>query len=237
MRWLFAGVVMMLSVSAMRADDFFNGKDTAGWKGLEAHWSVKEGAIHGTTQPKGINFNTFLCSEKEYGDFELSMKVKLSPNGNSGVQVRSKVVDKEKWVVAGPQCDMGQQYWGSLYGERFGGMMKAADAATVKQVVKVGEFNDYYILCKGKHVTIKINGTTMVDEDFEKMPEKGIIAFQIHGGGAMDVVFKDLVFKDLSAAVSKPGHIGGHHAVVEDEHHRSSGIRGFLRRVFPSSRR
>lgn len=183
--------------ASAQADDFFNGKDLSGWKGLEQHWSVKDGSIHGTTQPKGINFNTFLCSDKEYADFELNLQVKLSANGNSGVQIRSKIDDKAKYVVGGPQCDMGQQYWGSLYGERFGGMMKSSEAATVKKVVKVNEFNDYHIVCKGKHVTIKINGTTMLDGDFPKMPDKGIIAFQIHGGGAMDVYFKNIDFKEL----------------------------------------
>lgn len=197
MRLLSLGLVFLAGWTSLKADDFFTGKDLTGWKGLSQHWSVDNGAIHGSTQPKGINFNTFLCSDKEYTDFELSLKVKLTANGNSGVQIRSKIDEKEKFVVAGPQCDMGQQYWGSLYGERFGGMMKASDAALVKKVVKVNEFNDYYILCKGKHVTIKINGTTMVDEDFAKLPDKGIIAFQIHGGGAMDVYFKNIEFKEL----------------------------------------
>lgn len=198
MRFLSALMLLSICTVSAHSDDFFNLKDLSGWQGLKEHWSVKDGMIHGTTQPKGINFNTFLCSEKEYTDFELKLQVKLTPNGNSGVQIRSKIDEKEKFVVGGPQCDMGQQYWGSLYGERFGGMMKSSDAPTVKNVVKVGEFNDYYILCKGKHVTIRINGTTMLDGDFPKMPDKGIIAFQIHGGGAMDVYFKNIEFKDLT---------------------------------------
>lgn len=189
--------LLLLVLPVLSADDFFNGKDLTGWKGLPTHWSVKDGMIAGTTQPKGINFNTFLCSEKEYSNFELKFQVKLSKTGNSGVQIRSKIIDPKKFVVAGPQCDMGQQYWGSLYGEQFGGMMKQSDAAKVKKVVKVDEFNDYSIRCEGKHVTIKINGETMLDGEFAKMPEKGIIAFQAHGGGSMDVVFKDVVFTEL----------------------------------------
>ena len=113
------------------------------------------------------------------------------------MQIPSKTIDPKKFVVAGPKSDMGQQYWCSLYGEQFGGMMKASDAAKVKKVVKVDEFNDYSIRCEGKHVIIKINGETMLDGEFSKMPEKGIIAFQAHGGGPMDVVFKDVVFTEL----------------------------------------
>jgi len=187
-----------LSMTQPSDEMFFNGKDLTGWKGLSDHWSVMEGVLTGSTKPNGINFNTFLCSEKEYGDFELSLQVKLTgPTANSGIQIRSKIDDKEKYVVAGPQCDMGQQYWGSLYGERFGGMMKAADPDVVKKVVKTEDFNDYYILSQGKHVTIKINGTTMVDGDFDKMPSKGIIAFQLHGGKAMLAEFKNIQFKEL----------------------------------------
>src|SRR5437868_2632282 len=115
---------------------FFNGKDLDGWEGLEKYWSVKDGAIVGYT-PEDPKHNTFLCSKKKYGDFELSFKIRLKDGvGNSGVQIRSKILDAKKYTVAGPQCDIGQQFWGSLYGENFGGMMKAAPPDLVKKVVK-----------------------------------------------------------------------------------------------------
>ena len=62
-------------------------------------------------------------------------------------------------------------------------MMKAADAKLVKKMLKEKDFNDYYIKCVGKHVTIKLNGETTVDDDFAKMPDDGIIAWQLHAGG------------------------------------------------------
>jgi len=49
--------------------------------------------------------------------------------------------------------------------------MKETDAAKVKKVLKPKEFNDYGIVVKGQHVTIKLNGETTVDGDFEKMAE------------------------------------------------------------------
>jgi Domain of Unknown Function (DUF1080) len=105
----------------------------------------------------------------------------------------------KKFAVTGPQCDMGDVYWGSLYGENFGGMMKAADAKVVKQVLKPDDFNAYAIKAVGKHVTIKLNGATTVDDDFEKLPAEGIIAFQLHAGGPMEVTFRKIAFKDLSS--------------------------------------
>ena len=92
---------------------------------------------------------------------------------------------------------MGDEYWGSLYGEAFGGMMKAAPKAVVEKALKKTDFNDYYIKVVGKHVTIKLNGTTMVDQDFEPLPDDGIIAWQIHAGQPMEVTFKDIKFTNL----------------------------------------
>jgi hypothetical protein len=197
----------LLALPAARGEDadkgtkeFFNGKDLTGWEGLEKYWSVKDGALVGYTaeDPK---HNTFLCSKKRYKDFELSFKVRLKGGvGNSGVQIRSEIDNKEKFTCKGPQCDIGQIYWGSLYGENFGGMMKQAPTDLVKKVLKPDDFNDYAIKCVGKHVTIKLNGETTVDGDFDKMPDDGIIAFQLHAGfPSMEVIFKDIKFKDLSA--------------------------------------
>ncbi len=183
---------------------FFNGKNLDGWEGLSKYWSVKDDALVGYT-PEDPKHNTFLCSKKKYGDFELRFKIRLKDGvGNSGVQIRSKLVDPEKFIVAGPQCDIGAAYWGSLYGERFGGMMKQSPGDLVKKVVKPDDFNDYHIKCVGKHVTIKVNDETMVDDEFAKMPEDGIIAWQLHAGfKSMEVTFKDIQFMDLSKPEEK----------------------------------
>jgi hypothetical protein len=201
---LLAGLALWAGIPATLADStkssgFFNGKDLEGWEGLMQYWSVKDGAIVGYT-PSDPGHNTFLCSKKTYKDFELSFKIRLKDGiGNSGVQIRSKIHDSKTFTVAGPQADIGQEFWGSLYGENFGGMMKASPKSLVKEVVKTKEFNDYAIKCVGKHVTITINGATMVDDDFEKMPDDGIIAWQLHRGfPSMEVIFKDIKFKDLS---------------------------------------
>jgi len=196
--------------SATEKKSTFIDKDLSGWEGLiEDFWSYKDGALVGYT-PKDPGFNTFLCSKKKYKDFEMKFKVRLKDGiGNSGVQIRSKIVDMKQFAVGGPQCDIGAGYWGSLYGERFGGMMEGAPAESQK-AVKAKDFNDYSIKCVGKHVTIKINGVTTVDQDFDKawaekkegrqeLPDEGIIAFQLHAGfKSMEVTFKDIEFKELA---------------------------------------
>lgn len=187
-------------------DGFFNGKNLDGWEGLiDKYWSVKDGAIVGAT-PEGLKFNTFLCTKKKYKDFELQFEVRLTgAQANSGVQIRSELKNREQFVVWGPQCDMGQQYWGSLFGEHFGGkkpgdhmLLKGADPKVIARVVKEQEFNSYSIKVVGKHVTIKLNGETTVDDDIPVLPDEGIIALQIHSGPAMEVVFRKIRFTDLS---------------------------------------
>jgi hypothetical protein len=183
--------------SADTPNTFFNGQDLTGWDGLMQYWSVKDGAIVGAT-PQGLKFNTFLCSKRPYGNFELKFQVRLKgATANSGVQIRSGVFDLTRYAVLGPQCDMGQIYWGSLYGEHFGGMMKQAPPELVKKVLKPEDFNDYYIRCVGQHVTIKLNGETTVDDDFKQMPDVGLIAFQLHAGGPMEVTFRNIEFTEV----------------------------------------
>jgi hypothetical protein len=208
-RRFFALTLVTVAATSARADDTTDFLKAENWENLPDLWKVNGTTITGTTTGTGIKFNTFLCSKAKYSDFELSFKVRLANGvGNSGVQVRSAIVDKEKdkFVVAGPQCDMGQQYWGSLYGEKFGKdgklpgaghMMKACASDFVKKHVKEKDFNDYKLTVKGKHVTIAVNGEKTVDGDFDIIPADGIVAFQLHAGPAMEVTFKDVTFKKL----------------------------------------
>jgi hypothetical protein len=176
----------------------FIGPDLADWEGRLEHWVYRDGALIGVA-PQGLKANTFLCSKRKYGDFELSFQVWLIgvKGPNSGVQIRSKVEETKNYQCAGPQCDMGQIFWGSLYGEHFGGMMKQAPPELVKKVLKENDFNDYAIKCVGDRVTIKLNGETTVDGDFPKMSRDGVIAWQLHSGGPMMVVFRKIRFKEL----------------------------------------
>ncbi|HSQ58049.1 MAG TPA: DUF1080 domain-containing protein [Gemmata sp.] len=206
-RLLMAAILFAGLNTAARADDTEEFLKPDNWEGRTDIWTLdaKAKTIVGETK-QDPKYNTFFCSKKQYGDFELSFKVQLRDGvGNSGVQIRSELFDKDRFRVRGPQPDIGQQYWGSLYGENVGGMMQASDAEKVKKVVKQGEFNDFSIVAKGNHVTVKINGETMVDGDFPMTPDKkammakGIIAFQAHAGfPKMRVEFKDIEFKDLS---------------------------------------
>jgi hypothetical protein len=197
---LFAG--FGLSARADDTEDFLKPENWEGRADLFQLDAKARTIIGETTEdPK---YNTFFCTKKKYGDFELTCKILLKDGiGNSGIQIRSEVFDKEKFKVKGPQVDVGAGYFGSLYGEGVGGMMKAA--GDKGKVAKLKEVNDYHIVAKGNHITIKVNGETIVDEDFPKTPDKkdlnaeGIIAMQIHAGyPKMKVEFTDIKFTDNS---------------------------------------
>ena len=185
-----------------RADDKSGDFLKAGnWEGLMDFWKIDGTTVTGTSPKDGLKSNTFLCSKKKYKDFEMKFQIRLGGGGdaNSGVQIRSHVHNPKTFAVTGPQCDIGAGWWGSLYGENFGGIMKKADDKAVNATLKKGEFNAYTIKCVGKHVTITVNDVTTVDDDFAKMPAEGIIAFQLHVTKTpMDVTFKNIEFKELT---------------------------------------
>jgi hypothetical protein len=88
----FIVVLTPVSLFAGKAVEIFNGKDLKGWttRGGNATYAVEHGEIVGRSAPNTTN--TFLCTDKEFGDFELELDFKIDPSGNkanSGVQIRS----------------------------------------------------------------------------------------------------------------------------------------------------
>jgi hypothetical protein len=184
---------------AAPADDTAAFLDPANWHGRTDIWTVKDGVVVGETK-ENPKYNTFLVSKKEYGDFELSYTVTLRDGvGNSGVQVRSRLVDDKKFVVHGPQADAAPTYWGALYGEGVGGYLLKPKAT----ISAKGEPVKYKLTVKGNHITIEVNGSPALDADFPAAkdgtpaPATGVIAFQAHQGPPMRVEFRDIKFVDL----------------------------------------
>src|SRR5579862_4554124 len=203
----------------------FNGKDLTYWEGLEGFWSVKDGAI-AATETKEASKQTFLVFKgAPVSDFELHLKYKfVTPDGNSGIQFRSKLIDPKTFRVGGYQadCDAKAGYDGSIYDEagvvgNRGTMSNrgekttwdaenkrhnekmADDNAALKKFVKVGDWNDVVLVSQGNHVTYTINGHLMTDltDESPKGMKEGILALQCHAGFTMEVQFKDIQIKFL----------------------------------------
>jgi putative membrane-bound dehydrogenase-like protein len=180
-----------LLATVENAQDLFNGKDLTGWDGNPALWSVQDGEIVGKTD--GLNRNEFLRSHMIAEDFRLTLKVKLIPNAeNSGIQFRSENLPKGE--VKGPQADIGAGWWGKLYEEHGRGLLWKESG---EKHVKPGEWNEYVIEAVGPKVRTWINGKLCVDLEDEKLSRRGLFAFQLHSGKAMEVRFKDLKLEVL----------------------------------------
>ena len=177
----------------------FDGKTLDGWEGNLKMFRVEDGAIVAGNLKSKIPHNEFLCSKKEYGDFELRLKVKAIGKGvNAGIQFRSKRVPNHH-EVSGFQADVGKAWWGKLYDESRRNKMLAGEGEDNSKLVKDGEWNDYVIRCKGNHIQLFLNGTKTVDYT-EKDPEiatKGVIGLQIHGGPPSEAWYKDISIKTL----------------------------------------
>ncbi len=191
-------VIGLLAEARLAADDhfvsIFDGKSLEGWKGEEGVWSVRDGAIVGSSLPDGIRHNTFLVSDGSYENFVLRLKFKLlSERGNSGIQFRSKPAGGRS--VSGYQADIGPGYWGDLYDEhRRNRALVKADGAWVAPFIRKDRWNTYEIRAIGKHITLKINElvTARYSEKDDDIARDGIIALQIHSGPGMEIAFKDI---------------------------------------------
>lgn len=194
--------VLVLSRAGTAEEGFaplFNGRDLTGWEGNADIWRVEDGMIVGDSP--GIKHNDFLATKQKYGDFELRLEFRLRDGtGNSGVQVRSARLPGETAVV-GYQADIGQNYWGCLYDEHRRNKILAQAPAKLADVLKPDGWNEYVIHCRGKHVTLKLNGLTTVEyvETDDDIPRDGIIALQVHSGPAMRIEFKNIRIRELTA--------------------------------------
>ena len=181
--------------TAGKGKRIFDGKTFKGWEGNLKWFRIEDGAIVGGTLKKRIPNNEFLCTTKDYADFEMRLKVKLLGKGaNAGIQIRSRRIPNHH-EVRGYQADMGQGWWGCLYDEsRRNKVLARADRKKLAKVLKTGEWNDYVIRCEGKRVQLWINGYQTVDytEPDEKIEQTGIIGLQIHGGGPSEAWYKDI---------------------------------------------
>jgi hypothetical protein len=75
-------------VDAQNWEPLFNGKDFKGWKQLngKAKYEIQNGEIVGTTVANEPN--SFMATEKNYGDFILELEYKVPQGMNSGIQLK-----------------------------------------------------------------------------------------------------------------------------------------------------
>ena len=180
-----------------RTISLFDGRTFDGWEGNLDYFRIQDGAIVGGSLKQPIPRNEFLCTQKVYRDFELSLKVRLVGNpetANAGIQIRSRRIPNRNDVI-GYQADMGQHYWACLYDEgRRHRILAKPDPKMLAEVLNPQGWNDYVVRCEGRRVQLWMNGHQTVDytEPDESLEQAGVIGLQIHGGPPTEAWYKDI---------------------------------------------
>ncbi len=98
----------------------FDGKTFAGWEGdVTDVWRIEDGALTAGRLDRKQPRNEFLATQKIYGDFELTLEVKIAGTEgfvNGGIQFWSERI-KDSNEVRGFQADFGSGYDGALCDE------------------------------------------------------------------------------------------------------------------------
>ena len=176
----------------------FNGKDLSGWlKVGNEKWEAEENTIHGYATTKQYGY---LQTEKDYKDFQLSLKFKCEGDGNSGVFFHVRFKPGTADVLQGPQfeidCTIGK-HTGGIYD--VGRQWLVWPAPENENVVRPDDWNEYLLKVDGNRYVARLNGVMMVDyTDPKTFGADGGIALQLHSGGRGNMRFKDIWIRDLS---------------------------------------
>jgi hypothetical protein len=199
---LFLGTApMTLQAQSQKWQNLFNGKDLSGWKQLngQAKYEVVNGEIVGTTvsnQP-----NSFLTTEKNYGDFILELELWLYPYMNSGLQIRSdSKADYSNGRVHGYQVEIDpsdRQFSGGIYDESRRGWLYPMDINPAgKAAFKNNQWNKYRVECIGNSIRTWVNGVPAANV-VDAMTPTGFIALQVHGIGKNDQPGKQIRWRNI----------------------------------------
>ncbi len=191
--------------------DLFDGKtlDAFVKRGGSAEYRVENGEIVGHTVAGSPN--TFLCTKRDYGDFELTFDVKVHNELNSGVQIRSHSVSGyQNGTVFGYQVEIDpttRAYSGGLYDEaRRGWLDDLSDNPAGRGAFKNGAWNKYRVLARADHIQVWVNGVLTSDVR-DNMDRFGFIGLQVHGVGdrtdKMEVRWRNLKIRDMGVPGAK----------------------------------
>jgi hypothetical protein len=187
----------------------FDGKSMNGWKKLSgnAEYRIENGAIAGVTS---LNTpNTFLVTEKEYGDFILELEVMMEDTtSNSGIQFRSHLNpagNNGTGRVYGYQyeIDPSSRRWsGGIYDEaRRDWLYPLGLNPAAQPAFKNGQFNKVRIECIGHNLRTWVNGIEAAYV-VDSLDAKGFIGLQVHGIKKPEQAGKKIFWKNIRIKTS-----------------------------------
>ncbi len=218
--WIAAVTMAIAAVAgpvALHADaepgwtNLVKGDGLEGWvvRGGGGTYANEGGVIVGSSVPNTPN--TFLCTERIYGDFVLELEFKVDPRLNSGIQIRSNsVAGYHNGVVHGYQVEVDpseRSYSCGVYDEsRRGWLQSLEHNETARKAFKQNEWNAVRIIAKGESLKTWINGVPAADLT-DPMTRSGFIGLQVHGTREtepMQVRWRNIRIKDFGLPDVKP---------------------------------
>lgn len=193
----------------------FDGKTFEGWEGNDdeamEHFHIEDGIIVGGSLDAGLADNHFIRTVRDYHDFELRLKYKVTPTDdsyNGGIQLRShrSTLPGQGCEMVGYQADILIRRIGGLYDEK-----RRSDFLGMELGLPEGyrpdEWNEFIIRCEGPRVRLWLNGVQTTDhiepytdrplEGFGTVGQTGRIALQIHKGPPCEIRYKDIMLQEL----------------------------------------
>jgi len=215
-----------MSAGTLLGAEIFDGKTLAGWTICNgaATYRVENGEIVGKTAEGSPN--SFLCTEKSYGDFVLEYETKTDPRLNSGVQIRAHRYARETEVltenkgkqkrkhpagrVYGYQVETATAASGasaSVYDEaRRGWVANMSAVEPCKSAFKDNEWNRYRVEARGDRIRTWVNGAACADM-VDPMDMDGFIGLQVHafkGDSPAEVRWRNLKLQELGKHAWQP---------------------------------
>ncbi len=179
--------------------EMFNGQDLSGWQVNEHPESVyvEDGCLV-TNGERAHVFYVGPDGNADFTNFHFKAKVKTMPQANSGIYFHTRFLD-EGWPDRGYEAQVNNTQGDP---KKTGGLYNVQDH--FEAPANDHEWFDYEIMVAGKHIVVKINGTTISDytepDDLDR-PERqlshGTFALQAHDPGSK-VYYKDLKVKRLA---------------------------------------
>jgi hypothetical protein len=181
-----------------------------------ASYRVEGGAIVGRTSDGSPN--SFLTTQRAFGDFELEFEVKVDDALNSGVQIRSKTkehttgqgANDRAGRVFGPQVEIEASpgLAGYVYGEATGrGWLTVEERLVPHERFRNGQWNRYRIVARGPRIQTWLNGRPiedLTDDEIYQTHPDGFIGLQVHsiepGTGPYEVAWRNLRLREWPAA-------------------------------------
>jgi hypothetical protein len=185
----------------------FDGQTLDGWEhnGKPGSFTVKDGVIVGDRTGKS-QLAYWLSTDREYGDFELRLQVKLGTDGNSGIFIRAPRQGRASRVGMEVQLlDDGSRTGQPGIGDTGAIYQVAAPKAYVSR--PAGQWNDLRILCDGPRVQVTLNGQIINDvlmtdlPALKNRPRQGFIGLSAH---TKPVQFRSIRLREIKPAQTQP---------------------------------